>query len=370
MAGLRRAVLVAASAVLHGAAGAGAILLAGSSSGPASPPVAVDLVESLLVVASGPDHAPVGAGPLAPSGRSGGRGGDPAGAGPAGEAPVAATRVPGLGGSAGPDPGKPALESAPALAMPPSGTDLPSSGEAAPLDRGSVADGTVEREDRTSRPAPGPSGSEATAGSRAELAAPLSSAVATSPAPPAAGPLPAPGQPGRSAPGDSASAAPAPAPTDSGHDLALLSGSGRGPGPGAEGGVPPPGARGGGGESGATSGSGGAGAPGAPGGAGAGDLAGGAEYGAYLNALRQRIQDSLRYPLAARRRGLAGIVELEVVLEPSGRIRSVRVLASSSHPMLDEAAVASISGMRPVPFPPDLPPRPVQVRVPLLFELR
>jgi TonB family protein len=94
------------------------------------------------------------------------------------------------------------------------------------------------------------------------------------------------------------------------------------------------------------------------------------EYGPYLRAFRQRLQRSLHYPLAARRQGLAGSVELEVVLEPSGRVKSVRVLSSSSHAMLDAAAVTSVTGMAPLPLPPELAARPLAIRVPLSFELR
>ena len=109
---------------------------------------------------------------------------------------------------------------------------------------------------------------------------------------------------------------------------------------------------------------------GASAGAGGGAGTGGHDYSAYLRVFRQRLQESLHYPLAARRQGLTGTVELEVVLEPSGRVRSVRVLSSSSHRLLDEAAMASIAGMTPLPLPRGLPARPLQIRVPLLFDLR
>lgn len=95
-----------------------------------------------------------------------------------------------------------------------------------------------------------------------------------------------------------------------------------------------------------------------------------AEFGPYLAAFRQRIQELVVYPLAARRRGLAGRVEVEVLLEPTGRVRDVTVVASSSHSLLDEAAVEAVRSSRPVPLPENLPRRPLRVRLPVVFDLR
>jgi protein TonB len=115
------------------------------------------------------------------------------------------------------------------------------------------------------------------------------------------------------------------------------------------------------------------GAPGAPlalgsPGAGAGTIP--AEYGPYLQRFRQRVQESLVYPLAARRQGLRGTVELDVWLDPAGRVRDVRVARSSSHDLLDEAAVETIRGLGPLPFPDSLPRRSLRIRLPLVFDLR
>ena len=106
--------------------------------------------------------------------------------------------------------------------------------------------------------------------------------------------------------------------------------------------------------------------------AGAGGSDGGipAGFGPYLAALRLRIQESLNYPLAARRRGLGGIVQLEVELLPSGKVASVTVRSSSSHAVLDQAALDTVTQLPPAPFPPGVPPRPLKVRVPIVFELK
>jgi protein TonB len=94
-----------------------------------------------------------------------------------------------------------------------------------------------------------------------------------------------------------------------------------------------------------------------------------AEYGLYYEAFRRRVQESLRYPLAARRQGLSGRVELEVLVEPSGRIRAVRVISSSSHPVLDDAALQAVRRLPPEPLPDRLPRRPLRIILPLGFEL-
>jgi protein TonB len=95
-----------------------------------------------------------------------------------------------------------------------------------------------------------------------------------------------------------------------------------------------------------------------------------AEFGPYLAGFRQRIQELVVYPLAARRRGLAGRVEIEVILEPTGRVRDVTVVASSSHSLLDEAAIEAVRSLPPVPLPETLPRRPLRVRLPVVFDLQ
>jgi protein TonB len=96
----------------------------------------------------------------------------------------------------------------------------------------------------------------------------------------------------------------------------------------------------------------------------------GAEYGAYLALVRRRIQESLRYPAAARRRGLTGSVHVEMTVAPNGTIAAVSVVGSSSHPLLDDAAVEAVRRLPPMPFPSGVTPRSLRVRLPVVFELR
>jgi protein TonB len=96
----------------------------------------------------------------------------------------------------------------------------------------------------------------------------------------------------------------------------------------------------------------------------------GAEYAAYYALLRRRVGESLTYPPAARRRGLSGTVHLDLVIQPSGIISGVEVVTSSSHRVLDEAAVEAVRDLGRLPFPGDLKPRLLRVRLPVVFDLR
>ena len=96
----------------------------------------------------------------------------------------------------------------------------------------------------------------------------------------------------------------------------------------------------------------------------------GAEYGSYLAGVRRRILDALRYPPPARSRGLTGTVYLEIFIKSDGAIGDVSVTGSSSHPLLDEAALDAVRSLEPQPFPRGLRPRPLRVRLPVVFDLQ
>jgi len=196
-------------------------------------------------------------------------------------------------------------------------------------------------------PAASPVSPPVPAPSPAEPAVPPALVIVPQPAP-AATPVPPPGSSMTSAPADGGGQA---------SEGAVAAGPGGGTGPPTRGDAD----RGSGGGPGAplalaTPGTGGPGA--AP------------EYGPYLRQFRQRVQERLIYPLAARRQGLGGTVELHVWLETTGRVRDVQVARSSSHSVLDDAAVETIRRVGPVPFPESLPRRPLLIRIPLVYELR
>jgi protein TonB len=96
----------------------------------------------------------------------------------------------------------------------------------------------------------------------------------------------------------------------------------------------------------------------------------GAEYGGYLAGIRRRIQESLEYPQAARRRGIKGTVQLEITIKADGAIGGVSVAGSSSHPLLDDAALEAVRSLGRQPFPAGLLPKPLRVRLPVVFDLK
>lgn len=76
------------------------------------------------------------------------------------------------------------------------------------------------------------------------------------------------------------------------------------------------------------------------------------------------------YPLAARRLGLEGVVELRVRVAPDGRPDDVRVVSSSGHPLLDASAVDTVrTRWRFVPAERDGVPVADHVRFPIRFRL-
>lgn len=94
------------------------------------------------------------------------------------------------------------------------------------------------------------------------------------------------------------------------------------------------------------------------------------EYEAYVRALRQRVQERLVYPWMAVRRGLEGVVELEVRVGADGRLAGVEVVAGANADSLRSAAVTAVRGAAPFPFPSGLAARPLVIRLPVEFRLR
>jgi protein TonB len=82
------------------------------------------------------------------------------------------------------------------------------------------------------------------------------------------------------------------------------------------------------------------------------------------------VQRAQTYPLAARRQRLEGRVELDILVDQGGRVAGARVSVPSPHPILDEAALATVKGLAPLPLPPHLARRPLRIRLPVVFQLR
>ena len=87
-----------------------------------------------------------------------------------------------------------------------------------------------------------------------------------------------------------------------------------------------------------------------------------------LNALMRRARD---YPRAARRQGLEGVVLVELVVDAAGRLVSSRVVRSSGHEVLDEAALADVRRLERLPEPPRaLNRRSLKLHIPFEYRLQ
>jgi protein TonB len=82
--------------------------------------------------------------------------------------------------------------------------------------------------------------------------------------------------------------------------------------------------------------------------------------------IQRRIRDKLVYPAPARKAGIQGVTELSFTIHEDGRVSAVRVLKSSGHVVLDEAAVDTIYAAAPFPKP----PASARIAIPIAFRLR
>jgi protein TonB len=80
-------------------------------------------------------------------------------------------------------------------------------------------------------------------------------------------------------------------------------------------------------------------------------------YAAYMEAWRRKVENigNLNYPEEARRKKLYGNLLLHVAVRSDGSVERVRLLKSSGHKLLDDAAINIIKLAAPyAPFPPDI----------------
>lgn len=89
----------------------------------------------------------------------------------------------------------------------------------------------------------------------------------------------------------------------------------------------------------------------------------------YKASLAQIIRRTMRYPEAARRRHISGVVLVELEVDADGRILARRVL-KSPHNLLADAALETLQRLLQLPRPPPHLGAPARVVVPLAFELQ
>jgi len=90
----------------------------------------------------------------------------------------------------------------------------------------------------------------------------------------------------------------------------------------------------------------------------------------YFEMLNLRIHSFKKYPDSAKSRHLEGRVKLEFVLLKDGTLTDLKIVKSSRHKNLDEAAFDAINRAAPFPRPPAfLFTPPIKMKISLLFEL-
>ena len=81
------------------------------------------------------------------------------------------------------------------------------------------------------------------------------------------------------------------------------------------------------------------------------------QYAAYLEAWRSKVEKigNLNYPDEAKRKGLYGNLLMHVAVRSDGSVERIRVVRSSGHKLLDDAAVRIVRMSAPFsPFPPEI----------------
>lgn len=81
------------------------------------------------------------------------------------------------------------------------------------------------------------------------------------------------------------------------------------------------------------------------------------KYAAYLEGFRAKVEriGNLNYPAEAKRRNIRGSLQLGVVLAPDGSVKTIELIRSSGHKVLDDAAKHIVELSSPFqPFPDDI----------------
>jgi len=90
----------------------------------------------------------------------------------------------------------------------------------------------------------------------------------------------------------------------------------------------------------------------------------------YFEMIHLRIHSFKKYPKSAKSRHLEGRVNVQFVLSADGTLIEIKILKSSRHKRLDDAAIDAIKKASPFPRPPPLIFKtPVILKIDILFEL-
>ncbi|MBU1916834.1 TonB family protein [bacterium] len=68
-----------------------------------------------------------------------------------------------------------------------------------------------------------------------------------------------------------------------------------------------------------------------------------------LASIRKKIMKKKKYPLLAKEQGLSGIVTLNFQINKAGQLDYIKIMKSSGHDSLDQAAISSVQKAVPLP---------------------
>ncbi len=90
----------------------------------------------------------------------------------------------------------------------------------------------------------------------------------------------------------------------------------------------------------------------------------------YLMSVMRRLEQKKRYPVLAYRRGIEGIVTVDLTIMADGTVRSVKVVRTSSESILDREVVALARRVSPLgPIPEQLGLKEIRLSVPVEFRI-
>ena len=91
----------------------------------------------------------------------------------------------------------------------------------------------------------------------------------------------------------------------------------------------------------------------------------------YFDMLRMRIESRKKYPDSARKRQIEGNVKVEFTVATDGNVSDIKILKTSRHPDLDQAALLAVKDAAPFPRPPaSLFKDKFRLELAIFFELR
>jgi len=90
----------------------------------------------------------------------------------------------------------------------------------------------------------------------------------------------------------------------------------------------------------------------------------------YQDMVKQRIEETRRYPLWAKKQGIEGIIHVSFVVLSNGMSQDIKIIHSSGSRILDEETIATIKRANPFPpIPRKISDSSVQVEVSIVFAL-